>query len=114
MTDWVVAVLLVAGCLFCLAAATGLLRMPDIFCRMQSSSKGTTLGIGLIMLAVAIHFHNGAGASRAAAVVVFIFATSPVGAHMLSRASYLMKVPISPKTKDGMANHEAWNPRRDD
>ncbi len=114
MTDWIVGILLLAGCLFCLAAALGLLRMPDIFCRMQSSSKGTTLGIGLVMLAVAIHFHNGAGASRAAAVVVFIFATSPVAAHMLSRASYLMKVPRSPKTEDTISEMEPWNKRRPD
>ena len=33
------------GCFFALAGVVGLLRMPDAFCRMQSSTNITTLGI---------------------------------------------------------------------
>lgn len=107
MLNTFVSLFLVLGALFVLFAALGLIRMPDFFCRVQSVTKGTTLGIGFLMIAVAAHFHEGAGASRALVVVLFFFATSPIAGHMLSRAAYLMGQKKH-NTVDGMADHPAW------
>lgn len=107
MIEIFVSTFLILGCLFTFVAALGLVRMPDFYCRMQSVTKGTTLGVGLVMLAVAIFFNSGAGASRAVAVVLFFFVTSPAAGHMLSRAAYLIRMPMK-DTQDSMANHPAW------
>ena len=47
MTDIVTAIVWLAGSAFALLAAVGVLRMPDVFTRMQASTKASTLGLAL-------------------------------------------------------------------
>lgn len=94
MKAWLVSALLLFGAGWMVVAALGVLRMPDLFSRMQSSSKAGTLGIGTIMLAVAFHFGDLATGSRAALIIGFFFLTAPVAAHMIARAAYLTGVPL--------------------
>ena len=89
ITAWAAAALLAVGGLFMLLAAVGVLRMPDVFTRMQATSKAATLGVGCMMLAVAVYFGDLAVATRAMAVVLFTFLTAPIGAHMIGRAAYV-------------------------
>ncbi len=93
MNDILAGVLMLLGSAFCFLAAFGLHKMPDFYCRMQATTKGTTLGVGLVMLAVGVHAGGGAVATKALAVVVFLFITAPVGAHMISRAAYMGRIP---------------------
>ena len=51
MTDIVTAVVWLAGSAFALLAAVGVLRMPDVFTRMQASTKASTLGLGCLLSA---------------------------------------------------------------
>ena len=41
---------LIAGGLFCVLGAVGLVRMPDFYTRMHAASVIETLGVGLILL----------------------------------------------------------------
>src|SRR5690554_1915589 len=75
------AVLLVIGSLFMLLAAIGVLRLPDIFIRLQAATKASTLGVGCLLLGVAIHFDHLGVATRAVLVIGFFFLTAPVAAH---------------------------------
>lgn len=86
--------LLLLGSIFMLLAAIGLARMPDVFTRLHSTTKSSTLGVGLIMLGVALLFNDFAIGVRALAIVAFIFSTAPVAAHMIGRAAYLSGVPL--------------------
>ncbi len=94
MKAWLVATLLVLGALWMVIAALGVLRMPDLFTRMQASSKAATLGIGSLMLAVAIHFAHVEVAAKALLIIAFFFLTVPVAAHMIARAAYLAGIPL--------------------
>ena len=49
MTDIVTAIVWLAGSAFALLAAVGVLRMPDVFTRMQASTKASTLGLGCLL-----------------------------------------------------------------
>ena len=49
MTDIVTAFVWLAGSVFALLAAVGVLRMPDVFTRMQASTKASTLGLGCLL-----------------------------------------------------------------
>jgi multicomponent Na+:H+ antiporter subunit G len=80
---------LLAGSAFMLLAAIGVLRMPDLFTRLQATSKATTLGVGALMLGVAIHFGFGA-LFRAGAIVLLFFVTAPIAAHVIARAAYFL------------------------
>ena len=59
--------LLLLGSIFMLLAAVGLARMPDVFMRLHSTTKSTTLGVGCIMLGVALLFNDFAIGVRALA-----------------------------------------------
>lgn len=85
----VVSALMISGAACGLLAAVGLLRMPDLYTRLQASSKAATLGAILIMLAAALFFHGGSPAVRALLVILFLGLTTPVGAHRIARAGYL-------------------------
>jgi multicomponent Na+:H+ antiporter subunit G len=87
-------VLMIVGAIFLLLAAVGVLRMPDVFTRLQPATKGTTMGIACTLLAVAVHFGDSSVTTRALATIAFFFLTAPVTAHLIGRASYFVGVPL--------------------
>ncbi len=94
MMEILVSLFVVLGGLFALAAALGVLRLPDVLIRMHASTKAGTLGCGLILVAVAIYFAEGAITARAIAAIIFLILTAPVAAHMIGRAAYKTGVPL--------------------
>ena len=93
------AVLIVIGVFFVFLAGIGLLRMPDMFLRMSTATKASTLGLGLILLGTAVFFWELGITSRAIATSIFVLLTAPVSAHMIGRAAYSDGVPLWDKTK---------------
>ena len=49
MTEWMSSGLFIAGATLALLAGVGVLRMPDVFTRMQASTKASTLGLGCLL-----------------------------------------------------------------
>jgi multicomponent Na+:H+ antiporter subunit G len=81
------AFLLVAGALFSLIASLGLLRFPDLFCRMHAASKAGTAGSGLILIAAALHAGDWAIWLKCLAAILFFLLTAPLAAHLLAKAA---------------------------
>ncbi|MFK4812784.1 monovalent cation/H(+) antiporter subunit G [Devosia sp. ZW T5_3] len=79
---------LLAGAIFTLLAAIGVLRLPDLYMRMHAASKAGAVGGGLILFAVALVCFDAAVALRAIIGVGFLLLTTPVSAHLLARASH--------------------------
>lgn len=92
--DLLTAGLVLVGGAFMLLAGVGVVRLPDLFTRMQAATKGATLGAGCLLLAVAAHFRTTDVAARAVLVVLFVFLTAPVAAHLIARAAYAVGVPL--------------------
>jgi multicomponent Na+:H+ antiporter subunit G len=84
----VVAVLMLVGSLFCLVAAVGIIRLPDIYSRMHAASKAGTVGSGMLLLGVGIHAQDFSTFTRALAGVVFFILTAPISAHLLARSAH--------------------------
>lgn len=93
------AILIAIGVFFVFLAGVGLLRMPDMFLRMSTATKASTLGLGLILLGTAVFFWDLGITSRAIATSIFVLLTAPVSAHMIGRAAYSDGVPLWDKTK---------------
>ncbi len=74
------------GSFFLLLASIGLIRMPDVYNRMQTSTKATTLGALSVLLGVG--FLNLYWLPKSLVIAAFILLTAPVGASALVRASY--------------------------
>jgi multicomponent Na+:H+ antiporter subunit G len=94
MTDALTALLWIAGSAFALLAAIGVLRMPDVFTRMQASTKASTLGLGCLLVGAALQLGDFGSFIRAASIGAFIVLTTSVAAHVIARASYLAEVPL--------------------
>lgn len=94
MTDVLTTILWLTGATFTLLAAIGVLRMPDLFTRMQAAAKASTLGLTCLLLGTAIDLGDAASIARAATIAAFVMLTSPVSAHAIARAAYRAEVPL--------------------
>ncbi len=90
MIDIIASVVILVGALFLLLASIGLLRMPDLYNRMQAGTKATTLGSILIFLGFIIL--NGDNWSKYLLLIIFIFFTNPLSSHALARAAHFMGI----------------------
>ena len=94
MIDFATAVLWIVGSAFAFLAALGVVRMPDVFTRMQASTKASTLGLGCLLLGAALQLDDLASIIRVVSIGAFILLTTPVSAHVIARASYRADVPL--------------------
>lgn len=94
MNQIAVSTFMIIGCTFLLLAAIGIVRMPDLFMRMSASAKAGTLGIGCMLISMMLHFRDGAVYTKALLVIGFFLLMSPVAAHMIARAGYIVRVPL--------------------
>lgn len=88
LLQYVAAALMVAGAVFSLLAAVGVLRLPDLYTRMHAASKAGVVGAGLVLLALAIESGEGSVGIRAVLGILFLLLTTPVSAHLLAKAAY--------------------------
>jgi multicomponent Na+:H+ antiporter subunit G len=96
---YVVAAIVLAGSIFSVLGALGLVRFPDVYSRIHAASKAGLVGAGLLLLAVAIASLQLEIVLRTLIGIVFLMLTTPVSAHLLARASYAGGYPTSVITK---------------
>ena len=96
--DIATVVLVLTGAFFATLAGVGIIRMPDLYTRMQSSTKAGTLGVACLVAAAAAHFRTSAVLIEASLVILFLFATAPVASHLIARAAFVAGVPLWDRT----------------
>ena len=89
LADWTVGLLLLASGGIVLAAALGLVRLPDFFARMHAPALASTLGAWIVTLASIIHFTLGSGglALHTWLVIILLSITAPITTMVLARAA---------------------------
>jgi multicomponent Na+:H+ antiporter subunit G len=95
-----IAVLMILGTFLVFVAGVGLVRFPDVFCRMHAAGKAGTLGITFVILSSVICF---AGVDNSILVrgliaIFFQFLTTPTATHLLARSSYIKNYPLTDRT----------------
>jgi multicomponent Na+:H+ antiporter subunit G len=83
------------GSLFLLFAAIGVLRMPDVFNRMQAGTKASTLGT--ILFLIGLSFTSKSYVGKVVILILFIIFTNPISANALGRAAHFIGI----KNKNG-------------
>jgi len=84
--DLVGGLLLVTGTAFLLFGGLGLVRMPDVYNRIQAGTKATTLGT-LLSLAGAACLHPEWGL-KLLLIGLFLLFTNPLSSQVLARAAH--------------------------
>lgn len=99
---YVIDALIAFSLFFAFAGTVGILRMPDAFCRMQSSTNISTFGVlGVILggiLYAACFLHNGEMAVKLAVLGLFYIITSPISGHAIAKGAYHHGVDKAPET----------------
>lgn len=88
-------VFILLGIMFDFFGVLGLVRLPDVYNRLQAATKCVTFGSAGILFGVfIIQGFNNFG-FKVLIGIVFIFLTSPVSAHAISRAAHRSKIPLA-------------------
>ena len=94
MSETLASWMIVIGLLFDLMGTIGLVRLPDIYNRLQAATKCVTLGTCMILIGLLIRSGVDALGVKALLGAIFILLTSPVGAHAIARGAHRSGVPL--------------------
>lgn len=86
------------GLFFDLIGCLGLVRLPDVYNRLQASTKCITLGTCSILLGTFIIHGPAVSGIKALLCMLFLILTSPVSAHALARAAHKAGVKLWEKS----------------
>jgi multicomponent Na+:H+ antiporter subunit G len=86
------------GIVFDFLGVLGLVRLPDVYNRLQAATKCVTFGSAGILLGVLLHQGFTDYGFKAVLGILFIFLTSPVAAHAIARAAHRSKIPLTKET----------------
>ena len=90
--------LMVVGVTFDLIGCLGLVRLPDVYNRLQAGTKCVTLGTCSLLLGAAVMANGAAGVTKALLCLVFVVITSPTAAHALARGAHAAGIPLAEGT----------------
>ena len=85
-------ILIGIGLIFQLIGALGLVRLPDVYNRLQAATKSITMGA--ISISIGIGIADPVLLPKAILVAVFLLLTNPIASHAIARSAYRSGVPL--------------------
>jgi len=98
------AILTLIGSIFILLGGLGLVRMPDLFNRIQTGTKASTLGTMLSLIGLAMV--NPEWIWKLIIIMFFVLITNPVSSNVIARAAHHRGAKLSNKTVADMLEEE--------
>jgi len=98
MSEVIGGVFILVGLGFDIFGCIGLIRLPDVYNRLQATTKCVTLGTCSILLGTFIIKGFCATGIKAIITAVFLLLTSPVAAHALARGAHKSGVKLWDKS----------------
>ncbi len=90
-------ILIFVGAIFLFLGALGILRMPDIYNRLQAGTKATTLGAMLVFLGAGVYDLN--LLPKAILLIIFTAMGNPIVSSLIARSAHNNKVKAVKKTQ---------------
>ncbi|MFT6310066.1 MAG: multicomponent Na+:H+ antiporter subunit G [Porticoccus sp.] len=90
----------VSGLFFFLAGSIGLLRFPDVFCRLHALTKADNLGLGLIVFGVLPQAASVFDALQLILIWLLVMVAGAVGCYLIANQA----VEALSKDADGQSN----------
>ncbi len=79
-------VVLWVGIFFSVVGVVGLVRMPDLYCRLHATGKVSTVGLAGLLVGAALLMPS--AALKLIALAIFALLTLPVSTHVIAAAAY--------------------------
>ncbi|MCK5035095.1 MAG: monovalent cation/H(+) antiporter subunit G [Candidatus Sabulitectum sp.] len=86
------------GSIVLLLGALGIVRMPDVYNRMQAGTKATTLGTILFLIGISLGHAECGCFGKIAILIVFVLATNPVSSNALARAAHSAGIKLTERS----------------
>lgn len=93
-------IMLVLGCFFFIAGTLGLIRFPDVFCRLHALTKSDNLGLGLIAIGLLPQASSVLMAVKLIIIWLLLLITSAASCHLIARNEHRKQ------TKKSAAEHQ--------
>ncbi len=95
MNELIGLVLITIGVLFDLLGCVGLVRLPDVYNRIQASTKCVVLGTTFCLLGAMVWLATPAVVVKGLLCILFLLITSATAAHTLARAAHRSGVSLA-------------------
>lgn len=93
MIETASAALLAAGAFFYFAGTVGLLRFPDVYCRLHALAKADNLGLGFILLGLALQAESPAAALKLLLIWPLALVASAGVSYAIARRADALGIP---------------------
>ena len=94
MSDAIGIAIVIVGVLFNVFGCIGLIRLPDIYNRLQAATKCVTLGTCMVLVGSMIIAGTGAIIAKGIVCIAFLLITSPTAAHALALGAHTSGVKL--------------------
>lgn len=94
-------IFVVIGLAFNVLGCIGMIRLPDMYNRLQAATKCVTMGTCMVLIGVIIaagFVHSAQLSARCIICMVFILITAPTAAHALAHGAYSFGVRLWEKS----------------
>ena len=92
------AIVTLAGSILLFLGALGILRMPDVYNRMQAGTKATTLGSILFLAGISIGHYECGCFGKIIIIILFVIFTNPISSNTLARAAHYAGVKLTERS----------------
>lgn len=98
--EWVGALLILIGSMISVISALGMIRFADVYTRSHAATKSATLAVLLTLSGTFLYFwlSESLVSIRLILGIIFVFLTAPVSGHLICRAAYRSRVPLTEAT----------------
>jgi len=98
MNNLISNILIGVGLVFSMLGCFGLLRLPDLYNRLQAATKCVTLGACCILISLVIRYGFSESGIKGLLAIPILFFASTVGAHSLIRGSHIFGIKLWDKS----------------
>lgn len=107
-------IFIVVGLAFNVLGCIGMIRLPDLYNRLQASTKCVTMGTCMVLLGVltsAGFFQSTQLGTRCILCLLFVLITAPTAAHALAHGAYSFGVRLWEKSVVNRYEEEIHPPK---
>jgi len=91
-------IFIVVGLIFDFFGCLGLVRLPDVYNRLQASTKCVTFGTCSILFGAFLMLGITAAGLKVLLCIIFLVLTAPVSAHALARGAHISGIKLWKKS----------------